>query len=40
MTGEELCTKLCKRQISWCLAQVYGKRENTIESDKVPCTLE
>lgn len=29
-----------KRQISQCLAQVYGMRENIIESNKVPCTLE
>ena len=29
-----------KRQISWRLAQEYGMRENTIESNKVPCTLE
>ena len=29
-----------KRQISWCLAQGYGMRENTIESNKVPCTHE
>lgn len=32
--------KLRKRQISQCLAQVYGMRENIIESNKVPCTLE
>ena len=31
---------LGKRQISRCLAQEYGMRENTIESNKVPCTLE
>ena len=31
---------LRKRQISQCLAQEKGMRENTIESNKVPCTLE
>ncbi len=39
-TIDRMLSNESKRQISWCLAQVYGMRENIIESNKVPCTLE